>query len=250
MGGHSHWAGIKHKKAVVDAKRGKLWTKIIREITIAAKLGGGNPDNNPRLRRAIDEARAANMPSENIKRGIKKGTGELPGATFEDLTFEGYGPGGVAIFCEGNTDNRNRTTSQVRNIYEEHGGNLGAAGCVAYLFERKGYMTVKKAGVSEDELMGLVLELGAEDMKSDNEHDFEIFTDQQDFEKVRDGLKDKGVAIEAAEVTMIPKTTVAVGEDKAGRLLKLIEDLEDHDDIAHVYANFDIPDSVLASLER
>ena len=250
MGGHSHWAGIKHKKAANDAKRGKLWTKVVREITIAAKLGGGSSDTNPRLRKAVEDARAVNMPAENVKRAIQKGTGEIPGVTYEELTFEGYGPGGVAIFCEGSTDNRNRTTNQIRKIYEDHGGNLGGAGCVAFIFERTGYMTVKKTAVSEDALMDLALDLGAEDIKSDNPDDYEVLTAPSSFEAVRDGLKAKNIPVEAAEVTMLPKTTVAVGEADAPKILGLIEDLEDHDDISHVYANFDIPDAILETLEK
>lgn len=250
MSGHSKWAGIKHKKAIIDKKKGKVWTKVVREITIAAKMGGGDPDTNPRLRRAIDDGRAANMPAENVKRAIQKGTGELPGSTFEELTFEGFGPGGVAIYCEGSTDSRNRTTNEVRHIYEKNGGNMGTAGSVSFLFERKGYITVKKTAISEDALMACVLELGAEDMKAEDADLFEVFTDPADFDKVSAGLKEKNIDCESAEITMLPKTTVAVDKEKAGQLLKLIELLEDYDDIAHVYANFDIPDEILASLEQ
>jgi YebC/PmpR family DNA-binding regulatory protein len=251
MGGHSHWAGIKHKKALVDAKRGKVWTKLVREITIAAKIGGGNPDHNPRLRKAVDDARAENMPAENIKRAVQKGTGEIPGVVYEELTFEGYGPGGVAVFCEGSTDNRNRTTQQVRKVFEEHGGNMGSAGCVAFLFESRGYITVKKAAVAEDELMGVVLDAGAEDMKSDDPSDYEIYTTPQGFEAVRSAVKAKGIAMESAEVTRVPKTSVRVeSPENAQKLLALIEGLEDHDDVSHVYSNFDIPDAILASLEK
>lgn len=250
MSGHSKWASIKHKKAIVDAKRGKIWTKLVREITIAAKLGGGVPENNPRLRKAIEDARAANMPADNIKRGIQRGTGELPGAIYEELAFEGYGPGGVAIYCEGSTDNRNRTTNQVRKIYEGHGGNMGSSGCVAFLFERKGYIRLKKPGLSEEELMDLVLELGAEDLKSGSADEFEVITGPQDFERVRDGIKAKGVPLDSAELTMLPKTTVALEGANAASVLKLVEELEEHDDVSHVYANFDIPDELLASLDK
>lgn len=249
MGGHSHWAGIKHKKAALDAKRGKVWTRIVREITIAAKIGGGNPDGNPRLRKAVDDARAANMPAENIKRAIQKGTGELPGAAFEELTLEGYGPGGVAVYCEGTSDNRNRTTNEVRKIFENNGGNMGAAGCVAYLFEKKGYIAVKKSALPEDDLLALALELGAEDVKSSGE-DHEIYTAPAGLEALVAGLKAKGVEPATAEVTMVPKTEVPVGEEAARKLIALVEELEAHDDVSHVYANFDIPDSVLAALEK
>ncbi|MFH1724146.1 MAG: YebC/PmpR family DNA-binding transcriptional regulator [Elusimicrobiota bacterium] len=250
MSGHSKWASIKHKKAVVDAKKGKVWTKLVREITIAAKLGGGNPDNNPRLRKAIDDGRASNMPADNVKRAIQKGTGELPGALYEELTFEGYAPGGVAVYCEGSTDNRNRTTNQVRKIYEDNGGNMGSTGCVSFLFERKGYLRVKKERTSEEALMDMVLELGADDLKADSADDFEVLTAPESFEKVRDGLKEKGIPFESAEITMMPKTTVVLDEAKAAKNLKLIEALEEHDDISHVYANFDIPDEIFAALEK
>ncbi|MFH2204661.1 MAG: YebC/PmpR family DNA-binding transcriptional regulator [Elusimicrobiota bacterium] len=250
MSGHSKWAGIKHKKAAIDAKKGKVWTKISREITIAAKLSGGDPDSNPRLRRSVEDARAANMPADNVKRAIQKGTGELPGSVFEELTFEGFGPGGVAIYCEGSTDNRNRTTSEVRHLYEKHGGGLGTSGSVSFLFEHRGYLTVKKSALPEEQLMELVLELGAEDLKSEDPEVYEIFTSPADFDQVKSGLQGKSIETESGEITMIPKTTVQVVKDKVGSLLKLIEALEDNDDIAHVYANFDIPDEILASLEK
>jgi YebC/PmpR family DNA-binding regulatory protein len=249
MGGHSHWAGIKHKKAIIDAKKGKIWTKLVREITIAAKLGGGNPEGNPRLRKVLGDARAANMPAENIKRAIQKGTGELPGTSYEELTFEGYGPGSVAVYCEGSSDNKNRTTSEIRKIFENHGGSLGSAGCVAYLFEKNGYLVVKKSTIAEDDLLAISLELGAEDFKT-QEQDYEIITSPQNFETVRDGLKAKGVPLESADLTMMPKTEVSVGEELAPKILALLSELEDHDDIAHVYANFDIPDKILASLDK
>lgn len=249
MSGHSRWAGIKHRKAAQDSKKGKLWTKIVREITIAAKIGGGVPENNPRLRKAIDDANAANMPSDNIKRAIQKGTGELPGAVYEELTFEGYGPGGVAVYCEGSTDNRNRTTNEVRKIYENNGGNMGQAGCVSYLFERRGFLSVPKAAVAEDELLELVLELGGDDLKAAGSA-FEVYSAPESFEAVRDGLKARKIPVESAEITMVPKTTVPLDGEKAEKVLKLIEALEEHDDVSHVYANFDIPEEVLASLEK
>ncbi|MFA5139469.1 MAG: YebC/PmpR family DNA-binding transcriptional regulator [Elusimicrobiota bacterium] len=251
MGGHSHWAGIKHKKALTDAKRGKVWTKLVREITIAARLGGGNMEHNPRLRKAVDDARAENMPSENVKRAIQKGTGEIPGVNYEELTFEGYGPAGVAVYAEGSTDNRNRTAQQVRKIFEEHGGNMGNAGCVAFLFEKKGYLTVKKKAVAEDELMGVALDAGADDMKSEGDEDHEIFTSPQGFEAVREALKAKGIPVESSEVTMLPKTSVRIEDSETARkLLALIESLEEHDDVSHVYSNFDIPAQILDSLDK
>ena len=249
MGGHSHWAGIKHKKALVDSKRGKVWTKIVREITMAAKIGGGDVNGNPRLRKAVDDAKASNMPAENVKRAIQKGTGELPGAIYEELTFEGYGPGGVAIYGEGTTDNRNRTTNEVRKIYENHGGNMGSPGCVSFLFEKKGRIELKRAAIAEEELLTLVLDLGAEDLKT-TEAAYEIVTSPATFEAVQAGLKAKKLALESAEVTLIAKTTVAVVEPAASKLLALVEALEDHDDVSKVYANFDIPDDVLAALEK
>lgn len=248
MSGHSKWAGIKHKKAANDAKRGKIWTKIVREITLAAKIGGGDPGGNPRLRKAIDDAKAANMPADNIKRAIQKGTGELPGAEYVELTFEGYGAGGVAVYCEGSTDNRNRTTNEIRKIYENNGGNMGQPGSVAFLFDRKAYFTVKKGASTEDALMDLVLELGGEDLKTEDEV-FEIIGAPENFDSLKDGLAAKGVATETAEISMIPKTTVACDKSAAEKNLKLIEELEDHDDISQVFANFDIPEEILASLD-
>ncbi|MFA6028972.1 MAG: YebC/PmpR family DNA-binding transcriptional regulator [Elusimicrobiota bacterium] len=250
MGGHSHWAGIKHKKALVDAKRGKVWTRIVREITIAAKIGGGSPEGNPRLRKAVDDARAANMPAENVKRAIQKGTGELPGSTFEELSYEGYAPGGVAILADGTTDNRNRSTNEVRKIFENNGGSMGQSGCVAFLFEKKGLIAVPRSKTSEDDLMSLVLDLGAEDMKSDDSEVFEVVTPPQDFQAVLDGLKAKGLTPESAEITMLAKTRVPVGADLAPKVLALMEGLDAHDDVSHVYANFDIPDSVLDALAK
>ena len=250
MGGHSHWAGIKHKKAATDAKRGKVWTRIVREITIAAKTGGGSPEGNPRLRKAVDDARAANMPAENVKRAIQKGTGELPGSMYEEVTFEGYAPGNVAVYAEGTTDNRNRSTNVIRGIFEEHGGKMGQAGCVAYLFEKKGYIRVPKDKTTEDDLVGLALNLGAEDMKSEEPDAFEIFTLAQNFQSVLDGLKAKGVAVESGEITMLPKMKVPVSAELAPKVLGLIDALDDNDDVSNVYANFDIPDSVLAALEK
>jgi YebC/PmpR family DNA-binding regulatory protein len=250
MSGHSKWAGIKHKKAIIDKKRGKLWTKVVREITMAAKLHGGKEDANPRLRKAIQDAKAANMPAENIKRAIQKGTGELPGLTLEELTFEGYGPGGVAVYCTGTTDNRNRTTNEVRKIYENNGGNMGTAGAVAYLFVPKGYITVAKSAMDEDALLELVLDLGAEDLKTADKDLYEVITEPAQFDAVREGLEAKKVSLESAELTRIPTTTVPIDGEKAAQLVAMIEELEDYDDIADVYSNFDMSDEVLASLEK
>lgn len=250
MGGHSHWAGIKHKKALLDAKRGKVWTRIVREITIAARMGGGNPEGNPRLRKAVDDSKAANMPAENIKRAIQKGTGELPGAQYEELTYEGYGPGGVAVLAEATTDNKNRTTGEVRKIFENHGGNLGSAGCVSWIFQQKGYITVKKSAADEETLMSLALDAGAEDFQSREPEVYEIVTVPAELEKVKAALAAKPVAIESAELTRVPSTQVRLEGADAQKLLALMDALEGHDDVKSVYANFDIPDAVLAQLEK
>jgi len=249
MGGHSHWAGIKHKKAITDKKRGKVWTKIVREITIAARMGGGDPGGNPRLRKAIDDAKAANMPAENVKRGIQKGTGEIPGVTYEELTLEGYGPGGIAIFCEATSDKANRTTNEVRKIYENNGGNMGSTGTVGWMFQRKGQIFIARNATDEDTLMGLALEAGAEDIKTE-ESGFEIVTAPADFEKVKAAIEAHKIAIESGELTMIPSNTIKVDGVEAQKVLKLIEELEAHDDIKNVYANYDMPDSVLAQNEK
>lgn len=249
MGGHSHWAGIKHKKALLDSKRGKVWTKIVREITIAAKMGGGQIDGNPRLRKAVDDAKAANMPAENIKRAIQKGTGEIPGVVYEELTFEGYGPAGVAIFAESTSDNRNRTSNEVRKIFENNGGNMGSAGCVAWMFAQKGLITLKKSAADEDTVMSLALDNGAEDFKAEGDM-YEIYTAPADLAKVKAALEAKKLPIETAETTMIPSTQVKVEGADAQKLIALIDALEAHDDIKEVYANFDIPDSVLSQLSK
>jgi YebC/PmpR family DNA-binding regulatory protein len=247
MSGHSKWATIKRKKAVTDGKRGRLFTQIIKEITIAARMGGGDPKANPRLRLAVDKAKASNMPADNIKRGIQKGTGELPGVSYEDMVYEGYGPGGVALIIESVTDNKNRTVSEIRHILERHNGNLGASNSVAWMFNRKGSITVAKANHDEDALMEIILEAGAEDMTTE-EGAYEITTTAESFGAVRDALEAKGIVAESAEIQLVPDNTVKVGEKDAEQILKLMEALEDHDDVQHVYANFDIDDDVLASL--
>lgn len=246
MGGHSHWAGIKHKKAANDAKKSKIYTKLIREITIAAKLGGGDPDKNPRLRKAIEDAREVNMPSDNIKKAIQRGTGQLPGATYEEIVYEGYGPNGIAVMIEATTDNKNRTFNELRVILERHGGNMGTNGCVAWIFERKGYITVDKSAISEEELFNLVIDAGAEDLKNDPASKFyEIITSPENFEQVKAKLTEKNITTQTADITMIPKNTVKVPEDKAETVIKMMDELENHDDVKNVYSNFDIPDEIM-----
>ncbi|MCD6583378.1 MAG: YebC/PmpR family DNA-binding transcriptional regulator [Candidatus Omnitrophica bacterium] len=244
MSGHSKWAGIKHKKAAQDAKRGKLFTKLIREITVAAREGGGNPDTNPRLRTAIDRARDANMPLDNIEKAIKRGTGELPGVTYESCMFEGYGPGGVAIIVEALTDNKNRTSAEIRNIFSKKGGNLAGSGSVAWIFNKKGYILINKEVISEEELFNLAIEAGAEDIKTEG-NNYEITTDPKDFENVKQALKSKEIKWELAELTMIPTSSVKLEGQQAKQLLSLVEALEEHDDVQKVYANFDIPEEVM-----
>jgi YebC/PmpR family DNA-binding regulatory protein len=245
MSGHSKWATTKHKKAATDAKRGKIFTKITKEITVAAKLGGGDPDGNPRLRTAVAKAKSVSMPAENIKRAIQKGTGELPGVSYEEVTYEGYGPNGVAVIVEVLTDNRNRTVSEIRNIFSKAGGNMGEAGCVSWMFHKKGYIVVARAKADEEKLMSLALDAGAEDMQTEDDN-FVITTAQSDFEKVKKALEDAGIPLEVAEITMLPQTYVKLeGEKVAGQMMRLMEAIEDNDDVQNVYANFDIPDEVM-----
>jgi YebC/PmpR family DNA-binding regulatory protein len=247
MSGHSKWAKIRRSKAVTDAKRGKMFTQIIKEITIAARLGGGDPAGNPRLRMAIDKARSGNMPADNVKRAIQKGTGELPGMAYEDATYEAYGPAGVALLIEAVTDNKTRTVNEIRHVLDRNHGKLAASGAVAYQFHRKGQITVLRNKISEDDLMGIILDAGADDMTSDEEH-FLVTTTPDVFEKVKKAIEDRKIPIDHSEIQMIPETTVKVEGKDAETLIKLIEGLEDHDDIQHVYGNFDIDESVLASL--
>lgn len=246
MSGHSKWATIRRKKAVTDAKRGKIFTQIIKEITIASRLGGGDPDGNPRLRLAIDKAKASNMPSDNIKRAIMKGTGELPGQAYEDAVYEAYGPAGVALLIQAVTDNKTRTVNDIRHILDRNHGKLAASGAVAYQFHRKGQISILTSKIGEDDLMGLILDAGAEDMITDEEH-YTVTTPPDVFEKVKKAIDDKRIPIEHAELHMIPENTVKVEARDAENLLKLIEGLEDHDDITQVYGNFDIDESVLAN---
>jgi YebC/PmpR family DNA-binding regulatory protein len=243
MSGHSKWATIKHKKAATDAKRGSLFTKLIKEISVAAR-GGGNPDTNPRLRVAIERAKESSMPSDNIDRAIKKGTGQLEGVTYEDITLEGYGPGGVAVYVEGVSDNKNRTTAEVRTIFTKKGGNMAGAGSVAWMFEKKGYIVVSKTNAEEDKLMGVALDAGAEDMIVEEEN-YAIKTSPQDFFKVKKAIDDAGIKTEDAEITLLPKNTVKVEGPDAKKILELVDAIEEHEDVQHVYANFDIPDDLI-----
>jgi len=249
MSGHSKWASIKHKKGAADAKRGKLFTKLIREITVAAREGGGSPDSNPRLRLAIQKAKEANMPADNIERGIKKGTGELEGVSYENVSFEGYAPGGVAVIVEGLTDNRNRTTSEVRSTFTKRGGNMAGAGSVSFQFEKKGVFMVNRKDADEDDLMSKAIDAGADDLTSDEDF-YQIICRPQDFDKVRSNLLKAKVKIESGELSMVPKNTIRIeDEDTAKKIITLVEELEDNDDVQNVYSNFDIPDDVLKKIE-
>jgi len=246
MSGHSKWSQIKHKKANTDAKKGKSFTKIVKEITVAAKSGGGDPEGNPRLRLAIDKAKEVNMPSDNIKKAIMKGTGELPGTTYEEVMYEGYGPGGAAIMMDVLTDNKNRTVSEIRHILSKHGGNLGESGCVSWIFDKRGYILVDKSKVDEDSLMTIVLDAGAEDMKNDPKEDnYEVITAPENLNAVKNSISGNKIDISLAEVTMLPKNYVPLEGSAAEQMMKLIDALEDHDDIQNVYANFDVADDSL-----
>ena len=247
MSGHSKWSSIKHKKGALDAKRGKIFTKLIKEITVAARIGGGDPDGNPRLRTAILAAKGQNMPGDNITRAIKKGTGELEGVQYEEVIYEGYGPGGAAIFLAAMTDNKNRTVSEIRAALGKAGGNLGENGCVAWMFEQKGLITVKKESKDEDELMELAIDAGADDMQTVDGY-YEITTAIESFEYVRTTLEESSITIETSEVTRIPANMVAVDEKKGKALLKLMDILDDHEDIQKAYSNFDIPDDVMTAI--
>ena len=249
MAGHSHWAQIKHKKAKVDAQRGKLFSKLIREITVAARLGDPNPEFNPRLRTAIEQAKKANMPLETIERAIKKGSGELEGESFEEVLYEGYGPGGVAIMVLTATDNRNRTSSEVRHTFSKHGGNLGTAGCVSYLFERKGSIEVPAEGISEEEIFEKAIEAGAEDLQTGEEVHI-IYTKPEDLYEVKENLEKMGITVEKAQITWTPLSTVTVEDpDTAKKVLKLIDALDDLEDVQQVISNFEIPDEVMHKVQ-
>jgi YebC/PmpR family DNA-binding regulatory protein len=247
MSGHSKWSTIKHKKGAADAKRGKIFTKLIKEITVAARTGGGDPGGNPRLRSAIAAAKAENMPKDNIDRAIKKGTGELPGVSYEEATFEGYGPGGVAILVEILTDNRKRTVADIRHTFSKNAGNLGEAGCVAWMFDKKGLMLFDKQGVDEEKLINAALEAGAADVQ-EREKEFEVTTTPTEFEQVKKKIEESGLPSSYAEITMVPQSTVRLTGKEAHQMLRLMESLEDSEDVQHVYANFDIPDEEMEQL--
>jgi len=247
MSGHSKWATIKHKKAAVDARRGKVFTKLIRELTSAARMGGGDPDMNPRLRTAVVAAKTANMPADTIQRAIKKGTGELPGEVYEEVTYEGYGAGGVAILVDVLTDNKNRTVAEIRHLFSKHGGSLGESGCVAWMFVRKGLITLSTSQIAEDDLLEIVLEVGGDDVKVEADA-YEIVTAPEAFEDVRSALEQKGLTLDVAEVTMLPQNTVPVEGKQAEQVLRLMEALDDQDDVRKAHANFDISDEVMAAL--
>ena len=249
MSGHSKWATIKHKKGAADAKRGKLFTKLIKEIAVAARIGGGDPDSNARLRTAIADAKAVNMPADNIKRAIQRGTGELPGVQYEEIVYEGYGPSGVALIMEIATDNRNRTLAELRHILSKHGGNLGETGCVTWIFSKRGYLVVEKAKASEDALLELVTDAGADDMREDGDN-WEIFCPVESFQHVVDALNKAGITPSVAELSMVPQTQVKVSGKPADQVLRLMDELDDHEDVQHVYANFDIEDAELQSLAQ
>ncbi len=249
MSGHSKWASIKHKKGAADAKRGRLFTKLIREITVAAKDGGGNPDTNPALRTAISRANDANMPKDNIEKAIKKGTGELPGVSYESCAFEGYGPGGVAIIAEVLTDNKNRSSAEIRNIFSKRGGNMAGAGSVAWIFTAKGYILIDKSQIGEDELFSISVDAGAEDVKTGDKN-YEVFCDPKDFENLKSAFVEKNIKWESAELTKLPNSTIKLAGSDAKQVLALVESLEDHDDVQKVYSNFDIPDEVLEEMAQ
>ncbi len=244
MSGHSKWATIKHKKGALDAKRGKIFTRLIKEITMAAKAGGGDVDKNPRLRTAVAAAKAENMPADNIKRAIQRGTGELPGATYEEFTLEGYGPGGVAVLVDLSTDNRNRTVSEIRHVFTKNGGNLGEAGSVNWMFHKKGDIAVPKSLAKEDDLMNIVLEAGAEDLREDGDN-WEVLTDPRNYEVVVEALKKANITPAMAEVAMIPQSYIKLEGAAAQQMVRLLEALEDQDDVQQVHSNFDIDQKLL-----
>ena len=244
MSGHSKWSSIKHKKAATDARRGKIFTKLIKEIMVAARMGGGDPDANPRLRTAIQAAKSENMPKDNIERAIKKGTGDLEGVNYEESIYEGYGPGGAAVLVESLTDNKNRAVADIRHIFSKNGGNLGENGCVAWMFDKKGYILIESKVVEEDALMEAALEAGAEDVREDNGN-FEVITATEDFEAVKEAIEAASIPTIAAEVTMLPQTNSNLSGKEAEQMLRLMEMLDDCDDVQKVYTNADIPEDIL-----
>jgi YebC/PmpR family DNA-binding regulatory protein len=247
MSGHSKWSTIKHKKGAADARRGKMFTKLIKEITVAARMGGGDLNGNPRLRSAVQAAKAENMPKDNIDRAIKKGTGELPGVSYEEATFEGYGPGGVAVLVEILSDNRKRTVADIRHVFSKNAGNLGEAGCVSWMFDKKGLIAFEKSKVDEEKLINLALEAGAQDVR-ETEKEYEVITEPSSFEKVKKQLEDSQLIPGYAEIGMVPQSTVRLTGKEAQQMIRLMEGLEDSDDVQHVYANFDIPDEEMEQL--
>jgi YebC/PmpR family DNA-binding regulatory protein len=248
MSGHSKWANIKHKKGATDARRGKIFTRLIKEITVAARMGGGDPDGNPRLRSAIAGARSENMPKDNIIRAIKKGTGELEGEVYDEILYEGYGPGGIAVLVECMTDNRNRTVAEVRHAFSKSNGNLGESGCVAYMFDKKGMIYVDKSTTTEEELMDMAIEAGGEDVEEDGDQ-FQVVTAPEDFDEVREALEEAGVVIAEASLTMVPQNVIAVTEEKQAKsLIRLLQTLEENEDVQNVHANCDIDDALMEEL--
>ncbi len=248
MSGHSHWAGIKYKKAAADAKRGKIWSKIARMIIVAAKSGGGDPAANLSLRYAIDKAKAANMPKDTIEKAIKKGTGNVEGITFEEVLYEGYGPSGVAIMVEALTDNRNRTTPEVKRLFDRHGGSLGTSGCVNWMFSKKGLITVNTASAGEEQLLEIALSAGADDMQTVGDI-FEITCEPGAYEELKKALQEKEIATEVAEISMVPQNTIEINDEQtAKKIISLMENFEDHEDVQNAYANFDIPEEIMARI--
>ena len=248
MAGHSKWANIKHKKQAEDAKRGKVFTRLVKEIIVAARMGGGDPEGNPRLRTVIQTAKQNNLPKENVERAIKKGTGELEGVNYEEVTYEGYGPGGAAVFVESLTDKKNRTVADIRHLFSKHGGNLGENGCVSWMFDKKGWIPVDKAAVDEDVLMEAALEAGAEDIRDEGDDVFEVVTPPEAFDAVRAALDEAQILYSDAEVTMLPQATVSLTGSDAEKMYKLMTALDDHDDVQKVHTNADIPDEVVAAM--
>lgn len=248
MSGHSKWSQIKHKKANTDAKKGKVFTKIVKEISIAARLGGADSEGNPRLRTAIEKAKEENMPAENIKRAVQKGTGELPGVIYEEITYEGYGPGGVAVLIETLTDNKNRTVSDLRHLMSKNNGNMGEAGCVSWIFQKRGYILIDKTTVDEDSLMSIALDSGAIDVLNDpDEESFEVITEPEDLHIIKTALEAANIKVSLAETTMLPKNFITIDGKTAEQMTRLMEAVEDHDDVQNVYANFDLPDDFMAN---
>jgi len=249
MSGHSKWAGIKHRKGAVDAQRGKIFSKLTREITVAARFGGGNPETNNRLRMVLEKAKGHNMPSDNIKRAIQRGIGELPGMTVEEVTYEGYGSNGVAILIEAMTDNKNRTTAEIRKIFSRGGGSLGESGCVSWMFSKKGCISIDKNEIGEDELLEIITEAGAQDLKLEDDV-YEIITEPQDFEEVKNTLLKKNIKIKFSEISMVPQNYIKIDSNGARSVLKLIETLEEDDDVQEVYSNLDIPDEIMQEFSQ